>query len=108
MSATYEPRVPEAVVALAADWHGGQGSELYAIASTGGITFNEGWVGFPFLTLTEKYDRQSERWHRLVRELDDPIGAGELDDRVQDDCAAIAQGLEDLAVLMSTIERSDA
>ena len=69
--------VPEAVRAIAADWHGGQGSALYAIASTSGLTPSHRWASDrdPIYWL----DTLERLWQRLSSGLLDPIAADDID-----------------------------
>ena len=88
--------VPDDIIAIAADWHGGLHTALYAIASTGGLTLN------PTTTrskqLTDRYQILGELWTRLSHELDDPVAAGALDPTMIEQCRSAAgyyQALEE-------------
>ena len=88
--------VPDDIIAIAADWHGGLNTALYAIASTGGLTLS------PTTTrskpLTDQYQILGELWTRISDELDDPTVAGALHPTMIERCRSVAhhyKALED-------------
>jgi hypothetical protein len=101
----YSPDVPAEIVEIAAEWHGGQASEMYAIASTGGLTLNSdrtrSW------TDADRLEFQSDRWSRLAGELADPIAAGAVGADAADYCLDIADKLADAADALTVPWRHD-
>ena len=80
--------VPDDIIAIAADWHGGLNTALYAIASTGGLTPSTTTRSKP---LTDQYQILGELWTRLSHELNDPTTAGALDPTMIEQCRSVAR-----------------
>lgn len=91
----HAPPVPADIIAIAVDWHGGQASSLYAIASTGGLTLNTDRTRH--MSEADRLELQSDRWARLANELDDVVKAGDIDPFMADYCRAMAERMEDAA-----------
>lgn len=72
--------VPKPIVKIGPEWHGGQDSMLYAVASTGGLTINPRRQA---LTPADEADILSGFWSRLARELEPVVEAGDLPARWQ-------------------------
>lgn len=101
----YAPDVPDEILEIAADWHGGQASELYAIASTGGLTLNPARTRF--WSDADRLDFQGDRWSRLAGELADPIAAGDIGPEWADRCRETADRLTDAAETLAEPWRHD-
>jgi hypothetical protein len=86
--------VPDEIKAIAADWHGGQASMLYAVASTGGLTPPPRYANF---TEADQADHMWGLWHSLDKELSDPLAAGDIDPDVVADVSAVADIYRELA-----------
>lgn len=84
--------VPAPIAGIAYGWHGGQASMLYAIASTGALTLGRTWD-----RLVEALDLLGTLWWRLARELEEPVGAGQLAPVWIDYCRDVSAALEDAA-----------
>ena len=66
--------VPDEIRAVAADWHGGQASMLYAVASTGGLT--PGRRDFSTWSEVDQADQMGALWWNLATELEEVDGLG--------------------------------
>jgi len=96
------PEVPDEILIIAADWHGGQFTELYAIASTGGITHNEDNATVKRWTDLERLEDLAYRWGTLSGELDDPVEAGDLDPAAVAEVDNMVDQLENLVESLDT------
>ncbi len=91
------PAVPDEVRAIAADWHGGQASMLYAIASTGGLTVNSRRARY--MSPAEHVEALHDLWYWLWRELQCVVIAGDLE---QSACDQVESVVDALAALLDT------
>ena len=92
------PAVPGEVLAIAAGWHGGQASMLYAIASTGGLTVNSRRA--QYMSPVEHVEALHDLWYWLWRELQCVVEAGDLEQSV---CDQVASVVDALGALLETL-----
>ena len=105
MPANRWPEIPKAIEKIASAWHGGQSSELYAIASTGGLTFTDRYErnnGFAY-----KASEMSIRWYNLAQELVEPVEANELAAEWVALCERMAEHLDEISVVAEQMVELD-
>ena len=102
MEANRWPEVPDAIKKIAGMWHGGQSSELYAIASTGGLTFKD-WFE-KNRSFGEKAGLMAIRWYDLSRELVEPIEANELPAEYAALCERISEHLDGISLVTEEMD----
>ena len=102
MEANRWPEVPDAIKKIAGMWHGGQSSELYAIASTGGLTFQDRFERNR--SFGEKAGLMGIRWYNLSRELIEPIEANELSAEWSELCERMSEHLAGISLVAEEME----